>query len=97
MRRLLARLAARCRIRGPHVAAVLVAGLLAAGIGIVADLADLLPGVQSDTVALRFQARAAESPADVAVVAIDDVTFSDLRRGRTVVVRAGHSYLARRR
>jgi CHASE2 domain-containing sensor protein len=66
--------------RGPHVVAVLVAGVLAAAVGVAAQLAHLLPGVQSDTVALRFQARDAKPPTDVVVVGIDDVTFSDLKR-----------------
>jgi putative nucleotidyltransferase with HDIG domain len=65
--------------RGPHVVAVLVAGVLAAVIGVVGQIAHLLPGVQSDTVALRFQARDSTTPKDVVVVGIDDVTFSDLR------------------
>jgi CHASE2 domain-containing sensor protein len=68
------------RARGAHVVAVLVAGVLAAAVGVAAQLADLLPGVQSDTVALRFQAREAKTPDDVVVVAIDDVTFSDLNQ-----------------
>jgi CHASE2 domain-containing sensor protein len=66
------------RARGPHVVAVLVAGVLAAVVGVVAELTHLLPGVQSDAVALRFQAREATTPDDVVVVGIDDVTFSDL-------------------
>jgi CHASE2 domain-containing sensor protein len=66
--------------RGPHVVAVLVTGMLAAAVGVVAQLTHLLPGVQSDTVALRFQARQADRPNDVVVVGIDDVTFSDLHQ-----------------
>jgi CHASE2 domain-containing sensor protein len=68
------------RTHGPHVVAVLVTGMLAAAVGVVAQLTDLLPGVQADTVALRFQARQAKTPDDVVVVGIDDVTFSDLDR-----------------
>jgi CHASE2 domain-containing sensor protein len=68
------------RARGAHVVAVLVAGTVSAAVGVAAHLADLLPGVQSDTVALRFQAREAKAPDDVVVVGIDDVTFSDLHR-----------------
>jgi putative nucleotidyltransferase with HDIG domain len=64
--------------RGPHVVAVLVAGVVAAAVGVVGQLAHLLPGVQSDTVALRFQAAGSTTPKDVVVVGIDDVTFSDL-------------------
>ncbi len=65
---------------GPHVVAVLVTGVIAAAVGVVAQLTHLLPGVQSDTVALRFQARQPDRPNDVVVVGIDDVTFSDLHR-----------------
>ncbi len=61
-----------------HVIAVLLAGVIAAVLGVAAHLAHLLPGVQSDSVALRFQARGAQTTDDVVVVAIDDVTFSDL-------------------
>ena len=68
------------RARGPHVVAVLVSGELAAIIGVVGQLTHLLPGVQSDTVALRFQAREAHRPNDIVVVGIDDVTFSDLHQ-----------------
>ena len=68
------------RARGPHVVAVVVTGLIAGGIGTAAQLTNLLPGVQADTVALRFQARESQRPSDVVVVAIDDVTFSDLSR-----------------
>jgi CHASE2 domain-containing sensor protein len=60
--------------------AVLVTGMLAATVGVIAQLTHLLPGVQSDTVALRFQARQADRPNDVVVVGIDDVTFSDLHQ-----------------
>jgi CHASE2 domain-containing sensor protein len=77
---LLHRLLDAARARGPHVVAILIMGVLAAAVGVTAQLAHLLPGVQSDSVALRFQAHEAETPGDVVVVGIDDVTFSDLRR-----------------
>src|SRR5919197_1197126 len=80
MARPLKRLLDSGRARGPHVVAVLAMGLLAAAVGVVAQFTHLLPGVQSDAVALRFQARESHRPADLVVVAIDDVTFSDLRR-----------------
>jgi CHASE2 domain-containing sensor protein len=80
MARPLKRLLDSGRARGPHVVAVLVSGLVAAAIGVVGQLTHLLPGVQSDAVALRFQARDSHRPSDLVVVAIDDVTFSDLRR-----------------
>jgi CHASE2 domain-containing sensor protein len=80
MARPLKRLLDSGRARGPHVVAVLVTGALAATVGVIAQLTDLLPGVQGDTVALRFQARDSHRPPDLVVVGIDDVTFSDLRR-----------------
>jgi CHASE2 domain-containing sensor protein len=80
MARPLKRLLDSGRARGPHVLAVLVTGAIAATVGVVAQLSDLLPGVQGDTVALRFQARDTHRPPDLVVVAIDDVTFSDLDR-----------------
>ncbi len=61
-----------------HVIAVVAAGLIAAVLGVAAHLGHLLPGVRSDSVALRFQARGAQLTDDLVVVAIDDVTFSDL-------------------
>ncbi|MEA2290003.1 MAG: hypothetical protein QOD55_2000 [Solirubrobacteraceae bacterium] len=68
------------RAHGSHVLPVLVAGVLAAAVGLTAQLTHLLPGVESDSVALRFQARQATTPDDVVVVGVDDVTFSDLDR-----------------
>ena len=64
----------------PHVVAVLVAGFIASGLAVAAHLGDLLPGVRSDSVALRFQTRGAQPTDELLVVAVDDVTFSDLKR-----------------
>jgi CHASE2 domain-containing sensor protein len=75
VRALLGRLRPR---RGSHVTIVLVAGVVAATIGVAAHQAHLLPGVQGDTLALRFEARGAQPTDEVVVVGIDDVTFSDL-------------------
>jgi putative nucleotidyltransferase with HDIG domain len=80
MARSLKRLIEPARARGPHVTAVLVTGVVAAAVGVIGQLTHLLPGVESDTVALRFHAREPNRPADVVVVGIDDVTFSDLHR-----------------
>ena len=66
--------------RRSHVAAMLVAGAVAAIVGVVAHVAHLLPGVQGDTVALRFEARGTQPTSEVVVVGVDDVTFSDLNR-----------------
>jgi CHASE2 domain-containing sensor protein len=62
----------------PHVVAVLLAGFIAAGLGVAAHLGHLLPGVRSDSVALRFQTRGAQPTDELLVVAVDDLTFSDL-------------------
>ena len=60
--------------------AILVAVLIALALALVAKDAHLLDGVEDETVAMRFQARGAQVDQKVAVVAIDDVTFSDLER-----------------
>jgi CHASE2 domain-containing sensor protein len=60
--------------------AILVATLLALALAIVAKDAHLFDGVEDQTVAMRFEARGAHTPSNVAVIAIDDVTFSDLER-----------------
>ncbi|MEA2267855.1 MAG: hypothetical protein QOC64_465 [Solirubrobacteraceae bacterium] len=75
----LTRIRAAFARRRPHVVAVVVAGVVAGGVGAAADVAHLLPGVEGETLALRFQTRAAEPPPELVVVAVDDVTFSDLR------------------
>src|SRR3954447_17978021 len=67
-------------VRGRDGMAILVATLLALALAIVAKDAHLFDGVEDQTVAMRFQARGAHTPSDVAVIAIDDVTFSDLER-----------------
>jgi CHASE2 domain-containing sensor protein len=68
------------RLRRSHLGAMLLAGAVAAILGAVAHLAQLLPGVQADSVALRFDARGSKPTPEVVVVGIDDVTFSDLGR-----------------
>jgi response regulator RpfG family c-di-GMP phosphodiesterase len=67
-------------VRGRDGMAILVATLLALALAIVAKDAHLFDGVEDQTVAMRFEARGAHTPSNVAVVAIDDVTFSDLER-----------------
>src|SRR3954451_7154576 len=67
-------------VRGRDSMAIMVATLLALALAIVAQDAHLFDGVEDQTVAMRFEARGAHTPKDVAVVAIDDVTFSDLER-----------------
>src|SRR3954447_9288479 len=67
-------------VRGRDGMAILVATLLALALAIVAKDAHLFDGVEDQTVAMRFEARGAHAPSNVAVIAIDDVTFSDLER-----------------
>jgi response regulator RpfG family c-di-GMP phosphodiesterase len=67
-------------VRGRDGMAILVATLLALALAIVAKDAHLFDGVEDQTVAMRFEARGAHPPSNVAVIAIDDVTFSDLER-----------------
>src|SRR5215208_7408140 len=67
-------------VRGRDGLAILAAALAAVALALVAKDAHLLDGVEDETVAMRFQARGAHKVDDVAVVAIDDVTFSDLER-----------------
>ncbi|MGI8779936.1 MAG: CHASE2 domain-containing protein, partial [Solirubrobacteraceae bacterium] len=50
-------------------------------LAMAADVTGLLARPEQDSVALRFQLRGEEPVDDVAVVAIDDITFSDLERG----------------
>ena len=71
---------AMARGRGRDGMAILVAVLIALALALVAKDAHLLDGVEDETVAMRFQARGAQVDQKVAVVAIDDVTFSDLER-----------------
>src|SRR3954468_17119609 len=58
---------------------LLTAGLLAAALAAAAHFGGALDTIENASVDKRFQARGAEVPSDVAVVAVDDVTFSDLK------------------
>jgi HD-GYP domain-containing protein (c-di-GMP phosphodiesterase class II) len=73
----------RPRRFAPRAAALgaLAATLLGAAIGIVIMRAPLLGGLEQSTLAARFALRSAAPPAGVAVVAIDDRSFSALRHG----------------
>lgn len=62
----------------PRVRLVLTAGLLAAALAVAALLTGVLGALESGTVDERFRWRDAQPPADVAVIAVDDVTFSEL-------------------
>src|SRR6188472_3285557 len=58
---------------------LLTAGLVAGGIAAAAHLGGALDALESASVDKRFELRGAQPPSDVAVVAVDDVTFSDLK------------------
>ena len=60
-----------------HARAVLLAGLLAVVAGLAVWATDIGRSLEDTTVSLRFRLRPADPPKDVAVVAIDDATFSD--------------------
>jgi CHASE2 domain-containing sensor protein len=58
---------------------LLFAALLAAGVGLAVQATGVLGGLEQRSVAARFKERGAAPPGDVAVVAIDDVTFDELK------------------
>src|ERR1700722_18510457 len=58
----------------------MLAALVALAVGVGSYLADAWPRLESDTIDMRFAARAPSKAPEVVVVAIDDKTFSDLRR-----------------
>jgi len=64
----------------PKTLAVAVAALVATAGGLTAYLVDAWPRLESDTIDMRFSARGAAKAPGVVVVAIDDKTFSELRR-----------------
>ncbi len=65
----------------PKTVAVTIAALVALVGGLGSYLADAWPRLESDTIDMRFAARARRpKPPEFVVVAIDDKTFSDLRR-----------------
>jgi CHASE2 domain-containing sensor protein len=69
------RLADRGRSRA---IAVIVVGVLAAAAAGAAELVDLLPGLEQETIVKRFERRDTRAAPNLLVVAIDDKTFSDL-------------------
>ncbi len=64
----------------PKTLAIVVAALAATTGGLTAYLADAWPRLENDTIDMRFSARGASKAPGVVVVAIDDKTFSELRR-----------------
>jgi CHASE2 domain-containing sensor protein len=63
----------------PRIRSLLAAAVLAACTGGLMLDTGLLERLEDHTVDARFEVRGSDRPADLAVVAIDDVTFSDLR------------------
>jgi CHASE2 domain-containing sensor protein len=61
-----------------RVRLVLTAGLLATVLAGAAQVAGVLRALESSTIDQRFERRGAQPPDDVLVVAVDDVTFSEL-------------------
>ena len=57
-----------------------IAAFVAMAGGLTCYLADAWPRLESDTIDMRFSARGASKAPGVVVVAIDDKTFSQLRR-----------------
>ena len=68
------------RLRAPRTAALITAAAIAVLTGSVLQMTGVLAGSERQTVAVRFQLRQQPPPAGIAIVAIDDVTFSDLDR-----------------
>ncbi len=64
----------------PKTLAVAVAVLVALAGGLITYLTDAWPRLENDTIDMRFSARGASEEPGVVVVAIDDKTFSELRR-----------------
>ena len=64
----------------PKTVAVGLAACIALAVGAGSYLADAWPRLESDTIDMRFAARSPSTAPEVVVIAIDDKTFSDLRR-----------------
>jgi CHASE2 domain-containing sensor protein len=64
----------------PKTLAVAVAAFVAMTGGLAAYLADAWPRLENDTIDMRFSARGASKTPGMVIVAIDDKTFSELRR-----------------
>ena len=69
----------RLRLKSsPKTLAVVIASVLVTAAGIGSYAAEAWPGVEKETLDLRFRLRGASRPSDVVVVAIDEKTFSEL-------------------
>ena len=68
------------RARGSRLRLLLTAGIVAAAVAGAAQGGGVLEEIENSSVDQRFRERGAQPPADLVVVAIDDVTFSELGR-----------------
>jgi CHASE2 domain-containing sensor protein len=74
-----------------HARAVLLAGLLAASCGLAVWTTHAGSSLEDTTLSWRFRVRPTHQPKDVAIVAIDDATFSDLYHYRWPYKRSWHA------
>ncbi len=58
---------------------LVTAGVVAAGLAVAAHLGGALDALENSSIDKRFQVRGAVAPSDIAVIAVDDITFSDLK------------------
>ena len=68
------------RPRGTRLRLLVTAGILAAAVAGAAQASGVLEAMEASSVDQRFRERGANAPSDVVVVAVDDVTFSELGR-----------------
>jgi CHASE2 domain-containing sensor protein len=66
------------RSRGTRLRLLVTAGILAAAVAGAAQAGGVLKAIEESSVDQRFRERGANPPSDIVVVAIDDVTFSEL-------------------
>jgi CHASE2 domain-containing sensor protein len=79
----------------PKTLAVTIAAVLAVAVGVVSYVTEAWPRLENETLDMRFGLRKPSRPSDVVVVAIDDKTFSELRR-QWPFPRSLHAALIRR-
>jgi response regulator RpfG family c-di-GMP phosphodiesterase len=68
------------RAHGSRIRLLVTAGILAAAVAGAAQAGGVLEAMEDSSVDQRFRERGANPPSDVVVVAVDDVTFSELGR-----------------
>ncbi len=68
------------RAHGSRIRLLVTAGILAAAVAGAAQAGGVLEAMEDSSVDQRFRERGAQPPADLLVVAVDDITFSELGR-----------------